>query len=167
MGQNIPGLGAFSTILPPAVLQPNGTGTLPLIFTYGSGNNVVETVNANPYQRAIFLTLSIHSCNDCYWQGAVSRVANIKADGSSTNTFAHSSFSALGYLNHGVMLSVDENAPEFSCAGADPNGTSTSAYSSCSVSKTPFVGTGRVFSSWGFYSSLGRPVKMRATYRVF
>jgi len=159
----IPGLSALSDTHPPAVTQPHGIGTLPLIFTYGSGNNFVETVNANAYEREIYLTLTIRSCKDCFWEGFVSRIANLKVDGSSTNTFAHALFSAFGYLKHGVMLSVDENA----CAGADPDGTSTSAYSDCLVSTAPFVATGRVFTSWGFDSFLGKPVRMRATYRVF
>jgi hypothetical protein len=163
----IPGLGVADFTHPPAVTQPKGIGTLPLIFTYGSGNNMVETVNANPYEREIYLTLTIRSCNDCFWTGAVSRVANLKVDGSGTNTFAHASFAAFGYLKHGVMLSVDENAPGSSCAGADPDGTSTSAYSGCLVSTAPFVGTGRVFTFWFFESSLGKPMRMRATYRVF
>ena len=166
-GPNIPGLGALLGTHPPAVTQPKGIGTLPLIFTYGSGNNFVETVNANAYEREIYLTLTIRSCNDCFWTGAVSRVANLKVDGSATNTFARASFAAFGYLSHGVMLSVDEVNPSFSCAGADPDGTSTSAYSGCLVSTAPFVGTGRVFTFWFFESSLGKPMRMRATYRVF
>jgi hypothetical protein len=164
-GPYIPGLGAVSSTSPPTVTQPHGPGTLPLIFTYGSGSNFVERIDAIPFQREIYLTLKIASCFDCYWFGTVSRVANIRADGSSTGNFAHSSFSAFGYIQHGVMLSVAEDGT--GCAGTDPNGASQVAYVSCSLSNIPFTGPGAVFSSWGFYSALGKPQVMKAVYRVF
>jgi hypothetical protein len=161
-GAVIPGLGALSWTSPPTVQQPNGPGTLPLIFVYTDGN-FSEVVNAAPGQRMIFLTLRIHSCWNCYWFGTVSRVANIRADGNSTGNFAHSSFGAFGYVAHGVMLSVAETA----CAGTDPNGASVATYMDCSISNTPFTGPGAVFSSWVFYSGRGTPMTMKATYRVF
>jgi hypothetical protein len=161
----IPGLGAVDFVNPPLVTQPNGPGTLPLIFDYDAGY-YVERVDAVGYQREIFLTVTIHSCpaSDCYWSGPVSRVANIRADGKSTGSFAHSSFAAFGYVKHGVMLSVDES---LGCAGTDPHGASATAYDNCSLSNTPFTGPGAVFGSWGFFSQGGKKVSMKATYRVF
>jgi hypothetical protein len=158
-GTMIPGLGVVNGF-PPPVLQPNGPGTLPLIFEYGGNHR--ETVTAVPGQRAIVLTLTIWSCFDCYWAGPVSRVANIRPDGNSTGNFANSWYAAFGYVQHGVMLSV----PEGACAGTDPNGASTSPYD-CPISSTPFTGPGGVFGSWGFDSYRGKPMSMKATYRVF
>jgi hypothetical protein len=160
----IPGLGVVDFTNPPAVRQPNGPGTLPLIFDY-EYPYFREVISAAPYQRVISMSLIIRSCPevDCNWSGQVSRVANIRADGNSTANFAHSSFAAFGYVNHGVALSVDETA----CAGTDPNGASTTAYDNCSISNTPFTGPGAVFTSWGFYSQSGHPMSMKATYRVF
>jgi hypothetical protein len=167
----IPGLGLVDSSQPPTVRQPNGPGTLPLIFDYGGDGYYVERVDAVPYQREIILTLTIHSCHgsvrdgtECYWAGPMSKVANIRPDGNNTGNFAHSSFAAFGYVTHGVMLSVDEGK---GCAGTDPNGASATPYDGCSVSNTPFVGPGAVFTSWGFQSFNGQYVSMRATYRVF
>lgn len=159
----IPGLGAVD-FDPPAVRQPHGPGTLPLIFDYAYGQ-FIERINAEPAQREITMTLTIRSCpnSDCFWQGPVSKVANIRADGNSTGNFAHSSFAAFGYVNHGVMLSVEDNA----CASTDPNGASASPYYDCSLSNTPFTGPGAVFGAWSFYSQAGRPMSMKAKYRVF
>lgn len=164
----IPGLGAVDFVNPPLVTQPHGPGTLPLIFDYDAGY-YVERVDAVGYQREIFLTVTIHSCpaSDCYWYGPVSRVANIRADGNSTGSFAHSSFAAFGYVKHGVTLSVAESQFIFPCAGTDPNGASATPYDNCSISNTPFTGPGAVFGSWSFYSQSGRRMSMQATYRVF
>ena len=161
-GPFIPGLNAVSSTAPPTVRQPNGPGKLPLIFEYGS-KNYTEVISATPGKREIHILLRIAACNDCYWSGTVSRVANIRADGNSTSNFAHSAFASFGYMNHGVMLSVDPPA----CAGADPNGASTSAYFSCSVSSAPFNGPGALFTSWVFSSARGKGMSMKATYRVF
>ncbi len=160
-GQVIPGLGV-SFGFAPTVTQPNGPGTLPLIFEYGS-TNFREIVSAAPYHRTIYLTLVIRSCSDCFWSGTVSRVANAEPDGSNASTFGHSSFAAFGYFHHGLMLSVDDGA---GCAGTDPNGASLSPYFDCG-SNTLFFGTGAVFTSWVFSSQQGRPMSMKATYRVF
>lgn len=166
----IPGLGLVDFFQLPIVRQPNGPGTLPLIFDYDKGF-FVERVDAIPYQREIIFTLTIHSCHgsvrngtECYWAGPISKVANIRPDGNNTGNFAHSSFAAFGYVTHGVMLSVDEGK---GCAGADLNGASATPYEDCSVSNIPFVGPGAVFTSWGFRSFNGQSVGMRATYRVF
>lgn len=161
-GSVIPGLGVSLGLLP-AVKQPNGPGTLPLIFQYGSSTNFREIVSAAPYHRTVYLTLVIHSCGDCFWSGTVSRVANVKPDGSDTNTFGHSSFAAFGYFHHGLMLNVDDGA---GCAGTDPNGASVFPYFGCG-SNTLFFGTGAVFTDWFFSSQRGKPMSMRATYRVF
>jgi hypothetical protein len=163
----VPGLGIVDPH-PPVVTQPNGPGTLPLIFDYGGDGYYVERVNAVPSQRAIVLTLTIHSCHsDCYWSGPMSKVANIRPDGNSTGNFAHSSFAAFGYVKHGVMLSVAESQSTFPCAGTDPNGASATPYDNCSISNTPFTGPGAVFGAWFFSSQNGQRVSMRATYRVF
>jgi len=160
----VPALGLVDP-RPPVVRQPHGPGTLPLIFDFGGDGYYVERIDAVPYQREITLTLTIHSCYaDCYWQGTISKVANIRPDGNSTGNFAHSAFAAFGYVTHGVMLSVDEGK---GCAGTDPNGASATPYDICSVSNTPFSGPGAVFTSWGFQSYNGHPESMRATYRVF
>jgi hypothetical protein len=166
----VPGFGIVDPH-PPVVRQPHGPGTLPLIFDYGGNGYYVERIDAVPYQREITLTLTIHSCQgsvrygtECYWYGPISKIANIRPDGNNTGNFAHSAFAAFGYVTHGVMLSVDEGD---GCAGTDPNGASTTPYDICSVSNTPFVGPGAVFTSWGFQSYNGRPMSMRATYRVF
>ena len=165
-GVVIPGLGTTTWTNPPAVQQPNGPGTLPLIFDY-EGTSPREIISADPSYRTVYITLIIRSCGDCFWSGSVSRVANTKADGNSTNTFGHSAFAAFGYFNHGLMLSVGENTTTNACAGIDPNGTSTSAYLDCGTD-TLFTGTGgRVFTHWTFVSYLGSPVTMKATYRVF
>jgi len=161
-GQVIPGLG-LSFVFPPTVKQPNGPGTLPLIFQYGSSTNFREIVSAAPYHRTVYLTLVIHSCSDCFWSGTVSRVANVEPDGSNTNTFGHSAFAAFGYFHHGLMLNVDDGA---GCAGTDPNGASVFPYFGCG-SNTLFFGTGAVFTSWVFSSQRGKPMSMKATYRVF
>jgi hypothetical protein len=162
----VPGLGVFNaSVHPPVVRQPNGPGTLPLIFDYGGNGQYLERIDAAPYQREIVMSLTIHSCTvDCYWSGPMSKVANIRPDGNSTGNFAHSSFAAFGYVTHGVMLSVVEGA---GCAGTDPNGASTSPYTDCSISTTPFNGPGAVFGAWTFQSYLGKPMTMRAVYRVF
>lgn len=161
-GAIIPGLGVVMG-WPPPVRQPHGPGTLPLIFEYGGNHR--ETVTAAPEQRAIFLTLTIWSCFDCYWAGTVSRVANIRPDGNSTGNFANSWFAAFGYVKHGVMLSVAEGA---ACAGTDPNGTSEWAYQCPEIyTNNPFTGPGAVFGSWAFDSYRGKRMSMRATYRVF
>jgi hypothetical protein len=163
----IPGLGIVDGSLP-VTRQPNGPGTLPLIFDYGGDGYYVERVDAVPYQREITLTLTIHSCHgDCWWYGIMSKVANIRPDGNSTGNFAHSSFAAFGYAKHGVMLSVPESQSTFPCAGTDPNGASSSPYSACSISDAPFVGPGAVLGSWNFQSLNGKPMSMKATYRVF
>lgn len=163
----IPGLGVVDFVNPPVVTQPNGPGTLPLIFDYDAGY-FVEKIDALPNQRQIVLMLAIHSCpeSDCNWFGWVSRVTNIRADGNSTSNFAHSSFAAFGYVNHGVAISVDESL-QFPCAGTDPNGASSTAYNDCSISNTPFNGPGAVFGSWSFQSQAGQREYMKATYRVF
>lgn len=161
-GVIIPGLKAVSFVYPPVVTQPKGPGTLPITFDYGSG--FVERVSAVPDQREIVLTLTIRSCYDCYWYGTVSRVANIRPDGNSTANFAQSTSSAFGYVKHGVMLSIDESSW---CAGTDPNGASAATYMECPITNTPFTGPGAVFASWVFYSYLGKPMSMKATYRVF
>lgn len=161
----VPGLGIVDLRLP-VFRQPNGPGTFPLIFDYDGDGHYVERVSAVPNQREIDLTLIIRSCySDCYWTGPVSKIANIRPDGNSTGTFAHSSFAAFGYVQHGVMLSVDASA----CAGTDPNGASASAtsYEDCPISNTPFTGPGAVFGAWFFRSANGAPVSMRATYSVF
>ncbi|MGA8764388.1 MAG: hypothetical protein WB562_16090 [Candidatus Sulfotelmatobacter sp.] len=163
----IPGLDTLSWTSPPTVTQPNGPGTLPLLFAYGDGENFQEAITALPYERTIALALRIRSCGDCFWSGTVSRVANIRADGNSTSNFAHSSFAAFGYVTHGVMLSVPEMGAAFGCAGTDPNGASALTYFDCSLSNNPFAGPGAVFSSWGFQSQLGEPLTMMAAYRVF
>src|SRR5450631_2637504 len=162
----IPGLGIGISGLP-VVRQPHGPGTLPLIFDYGGDGTYVERIDAVPYQREITMTLTIHSCHsDCYWSGIMTKVANIRADGSSTGSFAHSSFAAFGYVKHGVMLSVPEST---ACAGTDPNGASGSPDQNCySITDIPFfTGPGAVLGSWGFFSKNGKPMSMRATYRVF
>jgi hypothetical protein len=166
----VPGLGIVDSRLP-VVRQPHGPGTLPLIFDYGGNGYYVERIDAVPYQREITLTLTIHSCHgsalygtDCYWAGPMSKIANIRPDGSNTGNFAHSSFAAFGYVTHGVMLSVDEGA---GCAGTDPNGASATPYGICLVSNTPFTGPGAVFGAWGFSSYNGHPMSMKGTYRVF
>jgi hypothetical protein len=166
-GVMIPGLGAVSFVHPPVVTQPKGPGTLPLIFDYYSGF-FVERVDAVPYQREIVLTLTFHSCpeSDCYWFGIVTGAANIRPDGNSTGHFAHSAFAAFGYVNHGVMVSMDES--QSPCAGIDPNGASATPGFDCfSISNPPFTGPGAVLGSWVFYSQAGRRMSMKATYRVF
>lgn len=163
----IPGLGIVD-YRPPVVRQPHGPGTLPLIFDFGGEGYFVERIDAVPYQREITMTLTIHSCyGDCYWAGQMTKVANIRPDGNSTGNFAHSSFAAYGYAKHGVMLSVPEAQYPFRCAGTDPNGASATPYQDCSISDTPFTGPGAVMGSWFFYSQNGRPMSMKATYRVF
>jgi hypothetical protein len=162
-GTVIPGLGALSWTSPPTVRQPHGPGTLPLIFDYDKTFGYHEVVNAAPQWRTIILTLTISSCGDCAWFGTVSRVANIRPDGNSTGNFAHSSFAAFGYVQHGVMLSSETDL----CAGADPNGASASTYMDCSISNAPFTGPGAVFSSWILESERNRPMSMKAIYRVF
>jgi hypothetical protein len=161
----VPGLGVVDSTLPPLVLQPHGPGTLPLIFDYyRDGRTVIERVTAVPSQREVIMTLTIRSCSRaCVWEGPISKIANIRADGNTTGNFAHSSFASFGYVKHGVMLSVDESA----CAGTDPNGASVLPYRDCSISNTPFTGPGAVFGSWSFYSENGKPMSMKAVYRVF
>lgn len=173
----IPGLGLVDFLQLPIVQQPHGPGTLPLIFQYDPYGVYVERVDAVPYQREIIFTLTIHSCHgsvrngtECNWAGPVSKVANIRPDGNNTGNFAHSTFAAFGYVTHGVMLSVDETDVGVAingCAGTDPNGASATPYEDCSVSSTPFVGPGAVFTSWDFRSYNGQYVSMRARYRVF
>jgi hypothetical protein len=161
----IPGLGTVDSPNPPVVRQPNGPGTLPLIFDYGGDGFFVERIDAVPSKREISMSLTIHSCRDaCFWSGPVSKVANIRPDGNSTGNFAHSLFAGFGYVNHGVMLSVADDAV---CAGADPNGASTVPYDDCSISSTPFTGAGAVFGTWRFRSLFGKPMTMKAVYRVF
>jgi hypothetical protein len=162
----IPGLGIVDSHLP-VVRQPHGPGTLPLIFDYGGDGFYVERIDAVPYQREITIILKIHSCySDCIWIGPVTKVANIRPDGNSTGNFAHSSFSAFGYVKHGVMLSVDEKAPA-KCAGVDPNGASATPHEDCPTNDTPFTGAGGVFVVFPFFSANGESVSMRATYHVF
>jgi hypothetical protein len=159
----IPGLGIVGSL--PVVRQPHGPGTLPLIFDYGGDGFFVERIDAVPYQREITMTLTIHSCySDCYWSGFMTKVANIRPDGNSTGNFAHSSFAAFGYVEHGVMLSVPESP-----ACTDPNGASGSPDQNCyDITDIPFfTGSGAVLGSWFFFSQNGKPMSMRATYRVF
>jgi hypothetical protein len=164
----VPGLGIVGFRLP-VVREPYGPGTLPLIFDYDGDGFYVERIDALPNQRGIVMALTIHSCyGDCTWFGTMSKVANIRPDGNSTGNFAHSSFAAFGYVKHGVMLSVDETPQSvLPCAGTDPNGASATPYDNCSISNTPFTGPGAVFAYWSFYSPGGKPMRMKATYRVF
>lgn len=162
----IPGLGTVSGDTPPPVFEPNGPGTFPLIFEY-DGPSYRETVRAVPVERKIILTITIASCNDCYWYGEVSRVANIRADGNAVANFAHSSFSAFGYATHGVMLGVAEGSAGIPCTATDPNGASASTYLDCSLGSAPFNGPGAVYAVWGFESQYGQPESMKATYTVF
>ncbi len=162
-GTLIPGLGATFGSTPPPVLQPNGPGTLPLIFLYDTPWGYREIVNAAPNQRVIIMAVIMSSCFNCVWFGTISRVANIRADGTSTSSFAHSGVAAFGYNTHGVMLSVTNGW----CAGTDPNGASIDTYMDCSNSNTPFNGPGAVFGVWVVESDIGKPVSSQATYRVF
>jgi len=160
-GSVIPGLGAVSWTSPPSVQQPNGPGTFPLIFNY-EFPNFVETISALPQQKLIILSVRIASCWTCYWYGAVSRVANIRADGNSTSNFANSWYAAFGFVQHGVMILA---AP--GCAGTDPNGASAGTYQDCDLTYNPFTGPGAIYGSWGGYSQSGSAWISKAAYRVF
>jgi hypothetical protein len=161
----IPGLGIVEG--PPVVRQPNGPGTLPLIFDFGGDRQYVETIDAVPYQREIITTLTIRSCSeDCVWWGSVNKVANIRPDGSTTGNFAHSAFAAFAYAKHGVMLKVSEKDWR-ACAGVDPNGASTVPHDYCPTDDTPFSESGSVYGYFYFYSPWGKTVRMTAMYQVF
>jgi len=166
----IPGLGIFPGPVLPVVRQPYGPGTLPLIFDYGGDGFFAERIDGPDTinQRDITITLTIHSCfRDCFWSGTMTKVANIRPDGNSTANFAHSSFAAFGYVEHGVMLSVAENVG--ACTGTDPKGASGAQDQNCySLTDIPFfTGPGAVLGSWRFFSQNGSRMSMSATYRVF
>jgi hypothetical protein len=157
----VPGLD-LSYGQPPKVTQPRGPGKLPLIFEYDS--NWREVVTATPDARMVHFTVVMRSCFNCYWMGTISRIANIEADGNTTNTFAQSLFAGFGFLQHGVMLSVGQNPS--GCAGVTAGGVVASAYWDCPAT-APFSGTGGVFTSTAVYSYRGHPTSVKTSYQVF
>lgn len=77
-----------------AVCQPNGLGTLPIIF--GCGSNAWERVTANPKTRTVIFTLQLPPAPAGIWAALTYRIAKFPAQGdwSLSNNFASSKSAA-------------------------------------------------------------------------
>lgn len=159
----VPGVGMPN---PAAVRQPNGPGTLPIIFDYGDYGQVKVTAASS--QRTITFRWTIRSCKGefwqpCVWWGSMTRMMNPRLDGGSINGFVSSPSGALAYSRHGIVVDGGNM-----CSGTDSAGVSGNPSLDCSTPfGTAFIGSGAIWSAGSYQSVQGSAATVTTRYRVF
>jgi hypothetical protein len=156
--------GFEATQSPYAVVQPKGSGKLPIVFTYkgGSiGNTDTITVTANPSEKTVVFTMTVGKYVFQYnaGSGQVSRIAGLFVDGLDTDVFANSGYSGFSYNpeGHGVMISGSFCAPPKHKTCGEIQGAVSNNYE----------GYGQdVVVGEGYFYTLGESTDV-FTYRVF
>ncbi len=150
-GTNCPPLsgGSFS--------QPNGPGTLPLIFHCDYGETV--TFNANPAARAVSISTQFYATYVAEVGAFLERDAVFEPGGNAVATFSTTGFGAYAVSSYGDRVTTTNG-----CFGNSPNAPNQGGFQGCS--KSSFTGSGTMYAVKDFSDRKGT-VNLQVTYSVF
>jgi hypothetical protein len=137
--------------------QPNGPGTLPLIFNSDYGETV--TFGANPFTKSVSIQTQFYATWIAQTGAFLERDAVFQPGGNSVATFSTTGFGPYAVASYGDRLTSTNG-----CFGNSPNQPSQNGFQSCRTSS--FTGSGTMYAVKDFSNRNGN-VNIQVTYWVF
>jgi hypothetical protein len=137
--------------------QPNGPGTLPLIYNNGGETS---TFTANPVAKSISITTKLQTSYPPEVGAYLERDVVFQPGGNASATVSFTGFGPYALSSYGDRLTTSKG-----CFGNDAKAPTPAGHGGCA--KSTFTGSGGLYAVQQFGGDGSRGATLRVTYTVF